>query len=145
MPKMEGEQGLNRQEKDIKLKNYLEYKKAVQAALDQIDYLHNRASGVCSLIPSDMPHGSKNLDKMEQACIDAANEEKRLKAIIARMKKAQLVTIQRINSLQDKQSVSILTEIYINDLSNAQIAKIHNVTVRTVENWHNAALDMIQM
>ena len=136
---------MTRIQKQIKLSNYLEYKKSIQAALNQIDYLNNRASGMCSIIPSDMPHGSKKLDKMEQACIDAVAEEKRLKDIIARMKKAQLVTIQRINSLQDKQSVSILTEIYINDLSNAQIAKIHNVTVRTVENWHNAALDMIQM
>jgi len=80
-------------------------------------------------------------NKLEESCIEIADAEQELKALISRFLNAKRKIISEIEQLEDTNEYTVLTMRYVECRSMRDIAESLNYSVKNIERIHSKAVE----
>lgn len=118
------------------------YNRMIEFKTNELKTLREMALVIKSAGSDDMKIQSGSpKNKLEESCIEIADAEQELKALISRFLNAKRKIISEIEQLEDTNEYTVLTMRYVECRSMRDIAESLNYSVKNIERIHSKAVE----
>lgn len=118
------------------------YNRMIEFKTNELRTLREMALVIKSSGSDDMKIQSGSpKNKLEESCIEIADAEQELKALISRFLNAKRKIISEIEQLEDTNEYTVLTMRYVECRSMRDIAESLNYSVKNIERIHSKAVE----